>query len=180
MTAKPWLVKPLVLPVGDKEYIVEPVEYDTGLMLIAVFNGQSTEITSESPDEDLFRIVMGDAWQQMRDDKCPYPVMLRAGAAASRFQSMLIAGADNDIALAAAEAIWESGIDPELMAALVAAANLSNSKDSKPSTNTASGSRTPRPASTRTTTSRKATPRAAAKKPPAARSAGKTSAGSGR
>jgi hypothetical protein len=178
--AKPWVVKPLVLPYGGEEFIVLPVDYADGLTLVAVGNGESKDITEESPDEELFALVMGETWQQMLDARCPYPVMFRAGMASVQYQLALVSGIDSDAAVAAGERVWESGTDPEMMAALVEAANLSSPKTSTPSTSTATARKTPPPASGRTTNSRKTTPRTAPKKKPAPRSTGTRSSSTGR
>jgi hypothetical protein len=39
---------------------------------------------------------MGETWQQMLDDRCPYPVMVRAGLAAIQYQGALLNGLDTD------------------------------------------------------------------------------------
>jgi hypothetical protein len=179
MPAKPWVVLPLVLPVGDKEYRVQPVTYEDGLTLIAVNNSDSETITDKDDDETLFKLVMGDTWAEMLTDRCPYPVMWRAGMASMQYQAALVNGLDSTSAVEIGERVWNSGIDPELMAAMVAAADFS--KTSKPSTSTGTASKTPPRASTKATRSRKATPRTAtANKPPARRSSGPRSSSSGR
>lgn len=172
---KPWIVKPLELPVGDVTYEVQPIGYDDGLTLAAVGDGTSEEITKDSPDEALYRLCMGDTWQKMLDDRCPYPVMIRAGLAAIQYQGALLNGLDTDAAIAMAEPAWESTLSPEALAALTGAANPetpTTKATSRRSTGTAAAGKTPRRASTSTTTSPKATPRRAPTKT-AARSAGK-------
>jgi hypothetical protein len=170
---KPWIAKPLSLPVGDVTYEVQPIGYDDGLTLVSVGNGNSDVITEDSPDELLYRLVMGETWQQMLDDRCPYPVMVRAGLAAIQYQGALLNGLDTETAIAIAEPVWESGIDPEALAAIVTAANPNSQPEtSKTSTSTASATKTRSRASTRATTSPTATPpRASRAKAP--RSVGK-------
>lgn len=171
LAGTPWKILPLPLPVvkadgEEKVYLVQPLDYDDGMTLIAAFNGKSDAITNDSPDEVMFRMCMGEAWQQMIDDKLPYPVIFRAGTAATKFQTSLVAGVDNGEAVKSALAVWESGIDPELVAALVAAAN---SKPRPPKATTSStrskrsaaARKTQQPASTSTTRSRATTPRKA-------------------
>jgi hypothetical protein len=46
---KPWIAKPLPLPVGDVTYEVQPIGYDDGLTLVSVGNGNSDVITEDSP-----------------------------------------------------------------------------------------------------------------------------------
>jgi cell division septation protein DedD len=162
---KPWIVKPLPLPVGDDTYEVQPIGYDDGLTLVAVGNGTSDDITADAPDEVLYRLCMGETWQQMLDAKCPYPVMVRAGLAAIQYQGALLNGLDTDAAIALAEPVWEAHLDPEALAALMTAATPSSQPEtSKPSTSTASAGKTRSRASTSATTSPTATPRRAPKK----------------
>jgi hypothetical protein len=71
----------------------------------------------------------------------------------------LTALADYQQGRAVAEVVWEGGIDPERMAARVAALLT----DSTPSTTTDEASTTPTPASTSGTTSRRSTKRTAPK-----------------
>ena len=168
---KPWITKPLPLPVGDVTYEVQPIGYEDGLTLMSVGDGKSDVITDDSPDEVLYRLCMGDTWQQMLDAKCPYPVMVRAGLASIQYQGALLNGLDTEAAIAIAEPTWESSIDPEALAALAAAtpttAPSSPSKTSKPSTSSASARGTRSRVSTRTTTSPPATrPRASKAKAP--------------
>lgn len=171
---KPWIVRPLVLDAGGTKYEVQPISYADGLTLVAVGNGDSEDITPESPDEVLYRLCMGPTWQQMLDAGCPYPVMVRGGLAAVQFQSALVAGIDCDTAVQIGESVWESGIDPEMLAAILTAANPKQPETSTPSTSTASASKTPSRASTRATTSRTGTQPTGLKAKPA-RSRGKAS-----
>jgi len=157
MPAQPWVVVPLKLPVGDKEYVVEPVSYDDGLTLIKVNTGESKKITTKSEDIVFFRLCMGSTWDEMQADRCSYPVMFRAGLAAVQYQSALVNGLDSEAAVEIGERIWNSGIDPERLAALVAATDFSL-KTSTPSTNTGTARKTPSRASTKATNSRKGTP----------------------
>lgn len=159
---KPWIVKPLPLPVGDVTYEVEPIGYEDGLTLVSVGNGTSEDIKEDSPDEVLYRLCMGETWQQMLDDRCPYPVMVRAGLASIQYQGALLNGLDTDAAIALAEPVWEAHLDPEALAALMTAANpTSQPETSKPSTSTASAGKTRGRASSSATTSPTATPRRA-------------------
>lgn len=173
MPAKPWVVLPLVLPVADQTYTVQPIDYAGGLELIAVVQGTSETIKSDSPNETLFRLVMGDTWDLMLADGLPFNVMLRAGMAATQYQMALVNDQSTADAVAVGEAMWASGISPEALAAVVAASQSkeSPSKGSPRSPGTGSGNRTRTRASTRPTTSPKGTPRA---KPKASRSVGTT------
>lgn len=182
MAAKPWVNVPLVLPIGGTEYPIQPLDYRDGMTLKGVAEGDSTQITDQSTDEDLFRLVMGATWDQMLEDRCPFAVMFRAGMATVQYQVALLNGLDGEAAATIGERVWESGIDPEMLAAMVSAAYPKNLQDSKPSTPTGSARKTPRRASTKTTTSPRTTPRTSPKKktPPVKRSPGRPSPRNGR
>lgn len=158
MAASTWVVRPLVLPVGASTYEVAPVGYTAGLELQDVMNGKHKTITKKSPDADVFRLCMGETWDQMEKDGQPYPVMLRAGVASIQFQSALVSGVDMDAALAIGEQAWDANIDPEAMAAAITAATQQAAATSTTSTSTASAGKTPRRASTKPTTSPRRTP----------------------
>lgn len=163
---KPWIVKPLTFPYADEAYTVEPVSYEAGLTLIAVTNGESEDIPKDAPDKVLYRLCMGATWDQMLEDGCPFPVMVRAGLASIQYQSALVMGIDTEAAVAIGESVWESGIDPETLAAIIKAATPQTDPEpatSKTSTSTASARRTRTRASTPTTTSPTVTPPTASK-----------------
>lgn len=162
MPAKPWIVRPLTLLYGDTKYEVEPISYDDGLTLIAVMRGESTTIKEDTKNEDLFKLVMGGTWDAMRTAHLPFPVMFRAGMAATQYQMALINDQPSEDAVKAGEAMWESGISPEALAAAMAASQ-EKPKASKQSPRTASATATRRQGSTTSTNSRKATPRPAGK-----------------
>lgn len=177
MAAKPWKMVPLVLPAGDKEYTVQPVDYETGLSLLATGTSKSP-IKRNTEDRELFKLVMGPAWDEMLADGQPYPVVFRAGMATVQYQTALVSGLDCEQAVTLAEAVWESGLDPEAVAAALAAQqNQSGSKGSKPSTSTASARKTPSRGSTKRTNSRQTTPRTTQPKKAAPRSPGTPSQG---
>lgn len=184
MSAKPWVIQPLRLPVGDKVYEVQPIGYDDGLSLLNVGKNDST-IKKNSPDKDLFKLVLGDVWDTMLADTQPYPAMFRAGTAALHYQTALVSGLSSEDSIAVGEAVWESGLSPEAVAAALTAANQTPpqkkppqkkpSTTSRRSTSTGAASGTPRPASTSGTRSRTGTRRTTPAKKAATRSAGKRS-----
>jgi hypothetical protein len=153
---------PLIFPIGGKDYTVPPATLDQGLLVLSILNGKDPD-WAEKPMTELFELVLGDTWQQMRADGVPLEAANRAGFAAV---------ADIQEGREAAEAIWESSLNPEALAAQEAA------KTSATSTGTASENETPQPASTTATTSPPAT-RRRAQKTQARRSAGKKSSTSG-
>lgn len=149
MPLKPYeeFADPLAFPIGGRVYTVPPLPYRAGLRLQRILAGEDT--AEDLPAEDLWRMVMGDAWDQMVADDVPLEAMSRAGIAAV---------ADFRWGRATAENVWESGVDPEALAAALTAANPS-SKDFPDSTSTAKGSETPSRGSSSATTSPPGTPR---------------------
>ncbi len=178
MAAKPWLVVPLELAVADKTYTVEPIEYAGGLALLEVLSGKSKEIKKNSPNEVLFRLVMGGTWDEMLEDRVPFNVMFRAGMSAVQYQVALVSDLTNEQAVEAGERMWESGIDPEALAATMAAQTRKPAA-SKRSRSTASVNATRSPASTKPTTSLPGTQRRSSR-PKADQSDGTNSPSSGR
>lgn len=154
--------KPLTFPVGDKEYAIPPVGWDCGLVLVKYLDMDKAALGKvKMSSEDLFRVAMSaDVWDRMKSDGVASHVMFRAGLASLAHFKTLAEGGDNATALLAAESVWESGIDPETLAASMAA-KLSQSAASTTSPSTgAAGSSTRRRASTKATTSRPAKPKA--------------------
>lgn len=158
--------KPLTFPVGDKEYTVPPVGWDCGLTLVKYLDMDQAKLGKvRMTSEDLFKLAMSpEVWEQMRTDGVASHVMFRAGLASLAHFKTLAEGGTSETAALAAEAVWESGIDPEMLAASMAAKLRSPAvTTTSPSTGKAASS-TKRPASTRAMTSRPAA------KPKAARS----------
>jgi hypothetical protein len=174
----------LVLPILGENYTIPPLGYLDELRIresqkaaaewmsardAAVEKGEDPPDRPEGIDDETFlKMVLGGALKQMRDDNVPGVAILHAASVA---HTAALHGRP------AAEALWEKGMDPEALAAEMAAfrENLQSSKDSTPSPSTASASKTRSRASTTATTSRPATrPRKAAAKK-AGRSSGTTS-----
>lgn len=184
MAAKPWLVIPLVLPVGDTEYAteyaVQPINYADGLTLIATVNNRDEGgLPKDAPEDALYQLVMGDTWTRMRDDGCPYPVLFRAGNAALQYQIALVQDVDMESAVQIGERVWEAGLDPEAVAAWAAAITKPQPETSTRSTSTAGAGKTQRRASTSGTRSPRTTQRSTSKGKPAP-SSGRRSSSSGR
>lgn len=155
---------PLILPINGKDYTIPPVGVQDGIRL---------ETDEKIPNEELFRIVLGEAGVQMRADNVP-------GEAYSR--AFMAALADHQVGRAAAEAVWETGAVPKSLAEMVKEAAERDKTASPTSPSSAKASRTRSPASTRSTTSPSGTRRNAATKPPAVkatRSRGPKSSSSG-
>lgn len=154
----------LAFPIGGKLYVVEPVGYKEGLRLTEMIASKPGAEFKETA-EDIWRLVLGKAYDAMKKDNVPGDALARAAfAALTDFQF----GRD------AAETVWESGVDPKALTDAMqrrmeeaagipsqtrAGTGRAQPQDRKPkasprSRSTASASRT-RTASTRSTTSRK-------------------------
>lgn len=135
--------EPLAFPVGGKLYTLAPIGIRAGMRLAGIVAGRDKSIENE-PAEELWKIVLGDVWDQMLEDDCPAEAVARAGMAAL---------ADHQYGRAVAEAMWESGDSPEALAARVAA--------SKSTRSTGGANATRSRASTKATTSPKVSRRSA-------------------
>lgn len=138
--------EPLRFPIGNKVYEVPPLGFEDGIKLHRIID--RTESAPETPEE-LWRIVMGDVFDEMVADKVPFLALQRAGFTAIT---------DFQFGRAAAETVWESGLDPK---ALIGEASPPTPPDSMPSSDSVAESETPKRASTtgtRSQTTRKRTP----------------------
>lgn len=143
--------EPLRFPIGGKVYEVPEVGYVEGLKLQGIESGEVQDVKAE----DQWRLLMGDAFDQMRADNVPIRALNRA------ILTCLTDYRTGDRELA--EQVWESGIDPKAVAAAM---------DAKGSTGTGEASTTPTPASTSGTTSKaRASSKAKAKRSPSRASA---------
>lgn len=129
--------EPLTFPIGGKTYTVAPLSIDDGLLAMRILQGDEPDWDGKSAVE-FYQFLMGGTWEQMRADGVSLDAATRAGVTA---MTDLQSGRE------AAETIWEAGVDPELVAAWMAA-----TQTSKPSTDTGSENETPSPDSTKTTT----------------------------
>lgn len=150
--------EPLRLPINGKTYDIPPVPARLGISLLGLAKGDDVPELASLTGMDLWKALLGSAWDEMVADDAPMSAIARAG---------LTALADYQQGRAVAEAVWEGGISPERMAARVAAL-----QDSTPSKSTDEESVTPTRASTSGTTSRRSTKRTGTR---ASASAGKTS-----
>lgn len=160
MALKPWkLNAPLEFPVGDKTYSVPELLWSDGQRLAAAYLGdqENSGLSADAGSEELFKLAMGKAWDEMQADGLSHRVMFRAGLASITYH-LAVLGDDDDPESAAA-AVWEGGLDPEAIAATLAAAQKStdstqsNSTDAAPATRSrarTSGTKSPATSSTRT------------------------------
>lgn len=131
---------PLVLTVNGVDYEIPPVDVELGLELLGILQGDQPATAMTMPD--LYARLLGSAGERMLADKVPFAAYDRAAIAA-----LADFNAGREIALR----VWETGLPPEQLAALVAATEASTR-----STSTEAATRAPAPASTSGTTSRRA------------------------
>lgn len=157
---EPWRILNLELQVEDKKYVVEPINYDDGLELQLVLQGKSKRIGPKASQDELFKLVLTpNLWDTIKAEQ-PFNVVFRAGMAAIAYQSDIVMGVDMEQAVKDGTVAWESGVDPEAVAAALEKATAANTQAIQ-STPTGTAPTTRRPASTSTTTSRQGTKRPA-------------------
>lgn len=108
-------VGPLRLPYKGKLYEIPPVDIATGLLLRRAVEGQDAKALEElagTDDEAGYRRILGAAYQQMKDDGCPFDLLDRA---------YLTAVTDHQRGRIIAETVWEVGHDPKAIQALISA-----------------------------------------------------------
>lgn len=160
--------EPLKFPIGGKEYVIPPVGWDCGITLVKYLGMDQEQLGKlKMKSETLLKLAMSDeVWEQMRADGVASHIMFRAGLASLAHFKSLAEGGTADVALLAAEAVWESGIDPEALAARMAA-NLQARAASTTSPGTAAAkSSTRRRANTSRTTSPRSKTKAQRSTPP--------------
>lgn len=180
MQLAPSKSRALEFPIGDKTYVVPPCGVSAGMKLAELLTASEAERAKlKMKTVDLFRLALGDVWEQMTTDDVPYTEAFRVGTAClSREQTLLYeSGPDRwDKADEVAKAVWDSGIDPNQLAAYMAART---GTATRPKTRPAAATTTPRRASGSGATSRRSN--ASGKpKPRAPRSSGPSSGTRGR
>ena len=131
------ILGPIVLPIKGKNYTLPVLTLEQGLRIHAA-NRPDTPDTMTDPE--FFDLLLGDAHAEMVADAVSPEVIARAA---------FVALADWQSGRPAAEAMWETGIDPKALTEAVQAAQalISNS--------TAAADKTPQPEPTSTTKSPK-------------------------
>lgn len=150
---------PLAVTIGGVEYVLPPIGWAAGAELAKYFTMTQQQLGKvKTPADVLYELAVGsDTWARMKDDGADYILMHRAGLAAlGHFRKRLEGGTDED-ARRIFDAIWESGVDPEALAAYLAA-HLESSTTSPATRPPARGSSTKPRASTASTRSRTAAP----------------------
>lgn len=94
---------PLQFPIRGKVYEAPEVSMELGFRLTAIVNGDAEQ---DLPAKDLYRLVLGDAWDQMVADGVPLDAAMRAGLAAVN---------DFTYGREYAVASWEAGLNPKAM-----------------------------------------------------------------
>jgi hypothetical protein len=134
--------EPLAFPIGNRVYTAPPVGLAEGIKLEQILSGKVN--VDDEPQEFMWRLVLGSAWDEMQADNVPAEAAARAGLAAVQ---------DFQFGREAAEAAWEAGIDPKALAKFILSREAS--EGSPQSSSTGSESATPSQVSTKRTTSRK-------------------------
>ena len=133
-------VEPLTFPINGKKYTVPPLSIPAGMQLAGIVSGTDKAFQKKEGVE-LWKLLLGPLWDQMIDDGVPIEAATRAG---------LTVLADHQYGREIAEATWEAGADPNLLAAYMTNKAARN-RASRRSTTSATGRKTPTRASTRVT-----------------------------
>ena len=107
MALRPYedIIGPLVIPVRGKEYTLPTISLQDGLRMRSAADGGEVLTV-----EDLTKIILGDAQQQMLDDGVPLAVIDRAFWAGVY---------DYRLGREAAEGVWENGVPKAVLEELV-------------------------------------------------------------
>jgi hypothetical protein len=97
------ILGPIELPIRGKTYTLPTLTIAQGLKLRAVMDPKDE---TSLDDEEFFTLLLGDAHMEMAADKVGPDVIARAA---------FVALADWQSGRPAAEAIWETGIDPKVL-----------------------------------------------------------------
>lgn len=146
------VVRRLSFEIGDNTYEVPPVDDDRGTKLAGLISRAPAEASKlKVTTDDLFKLAMSpELWQRMRTDGVGFVDLRCAGLAALVHFQVLLHDPNPSEALEhaerAARSVWEAGVNPEALAATMAALPTTSSP-TKPSTRSAAASTTRSPAS---------------------------------
>lgn len=124
------LVIPITVEDRELTYRIPPVGVEAGLELADILTASPAKRARDKhTNPELFKLAMGDVWDQMIADQVPIELAWRAGLAAlAHFQVLLTLTGPGalDAAEKVAEGVWESGLNPEALAAFMAAQSPTN------------------------------------------------------
>jgi len=123
--------EPLVFPIGGKKYTLQPVSIANGRILANLISGRDKKLSTQ-PGEVLWKLVLGDLWDQFEADGVPAEAATRAGVTAL---------AEYQYGRDAAEAAWEAGADPKALQAYMETKHPAN-RAQRRSTGTAAAKKT--------------------------------------
>jgi hypothetical protein len=98
---------PLEFPIGGKTYVLPEYSIPAGLKLSDIISGKDKD-GEQLAGEALWRLLLGPLWDEMIADGVPLRAATRAG---------ITALADYQYGREFAEATWEAGVDPKVLAA---------------------------------------------------------------
>jgi hypothetical protein len=140
---------PLVFPIGEKTYTVCSInerDFAEGLRWQQIFAG----VEPEPPSEEQPKLILGPVFDEMIADGVPANAIARASYATLT---------DFQLGREAAEEAWSAGINPEALAAALAAKQTTQKQT--PSSSTAAAPKTRSRASTNGTRTSRPTSKAA-------------------
>jgi hypothetical protein len=132
----------LVFPIGGKNYELKPVSIPNGIILQGLIAGKDEDL-AEAPTSELWKLVLGDLYEEFIKDGVSAAALARAGLAAI---------AEYQYGRQTAIAAWEAGADPKALADYMERKFPTN-RASRRSTSTGGAKKTPSRASTKGTTS---------------------------
>jgi hypothetical protein len=97
---------PLVFPIGGKNYALKPVNIPNGIILQKMLAGDKQY--AKLSGVELWKLVLGDLYDEFIADNVPAQACVRAGIAAL---------AEYQYGRVMAEAAWEAGSDPKALEA---------------------------------------------------------------
>lgn len=105
---------PLVLPINGKQYRIPPVDVETGALIrLGADDDPAVSVPAiELLNTDFYRRMLGGVYDEMNTDRVPLAAVDRAAVTALT---------DHQHGRVAAVAMWETGADPEALAAVMAA-----------------------------------------------------------
>lgn len=97
---------PLELPYKGKTYVIPEISIDLGARLTVELSNPDSEFNA-LPIDQMWALLLGDAFEQMREDGVPVRFVARC---------FMTALTDFQFGRPAAEATWEAGLDPKALA----------------------------------------------------------------